>query len=136
MKTIFLIPLLLLSIGAFGQCCQSGIAPPPMTSNVWMPDHSQRASHHGLRAEYDLREVGTVAMARGERPLWEVFQLTATSLGDAARDYRNEHVAVRKARIVWEQDGKCTACLGSVIRRAALQHIVEASRWDAASPRN
>jgi hypothetical protein len=126
MKTIYLIPLLLLGVGAFGQCCQTGIAAPPMTSTVWMPDHSQRASHHGLRAEYDLREVGTVTMAQGERPVWEIYRPAEEApLGDAARDYRKQHAAVTKARIVWEQDGKCIACLRSVIRRSALRHIAE-----------
>jgi hypothetical protein len=134
MKTIYLIPLLLLSIGAFGQCCRTGIASPPMANSVWMPEHPLRATHHGLRAESDLREVGTVTMARGERPLWEVYQPEEIALGDAARDYRMQHAAVKKASIVWEQEGKCTACLRSVIR-AALLHIAEAPGSDDALSR-
>ncbi|MFI5109841.1 MAG: hypothetical protein ACHP78_13480 [Terriglobales bacterium] len=106
MKTIFLIPLLLLGVGAFGQCCQSSIGAAPMTSTWTAPDHSLHASRHGLGTEYDLRESGGVTMARGELPAWEVISLTEeTPLGDVARDYRKEHAAAQKARIVWEQVG-------------------------------
>jgi len=104
MKTIFLIPLLLLlGVGAFGQCCQSSMA---MTSGWSAPDHSQRAERHGLGAEHDLRESSGVTMARGELAAWEVLSpAEETPLGDVARDYRKEHAAAEKARIVWEQVG-------------------------------
>ena len=107
MKTIFLISLLLLlGVGAFGQCCQSSIAAAPMTSTWAAPDHSLRASRHGLAPEYDLREIGGITMAQGELPAWEVMSpAEETPLGDVARDYRREHAAARKARIVWEQVG-------------------------------
>jgi hypothetical protein len=106
MKTIFLIPLLLLlGVGAFGQCCQS-IAAAPMTSVWTAPDHAQRAMRHSLGTEYDLREIGGITMAQGELPAWEVLSPAAeTPLGDVARDYRKEHAVARKARIVWEQVG-------------------------------
>jgi len=107
MKTIFLISLLLLlGVGAFGQCCQSSMAAPAMTSAWTAPDHSQRAMRHGLATEYDLREIGGVTMARGELPAWEVMSpAEETPLGDVARDYRKEHETAKKARIVWEQVG-------------------------------
>jgi len=105
MRTIFLIPLLLLlGVGAFGQCCQS--SGPSMTGGWSAPDHSQRAMHHSLATEYDLREIGGVTMARGELPAWEVMSpVEETPLGDVARDYRKEHETAEKARIVWEQVG-------------------------------
>ena len=90
MKTTFLMSLLmLLSVGAFGQCCQSS-ASPAMGGVNWGPDHSQPATVHALAVEHDLREAGGVTMAHGERPAWEVMGLVeeTTSLGDAARDYR------------------------------------------------
>jgi hypothetical protein len=53
-----------------------------------------------------LQEVGGVTMAQGEMPVWEIFRPeNETPLGDAARDYRKEHAAAQKARIVWEQVG-------------------------------
>jgi|SRR5208282_110140 len=109
MKTIFLITLLLLlSVGAFGQCCQSGIgAGGPQMESAWSPpDHSLNAAPHSLGAEHDLREHGGVSMARGELAAWEVLSpAVETPLGDVARDYRKEHAAARRARIVWEQVG-------------------------------
>jgi len=108
MKTIFLISLLLLlGVGAFGQCCQfSSVPTPPMSSTVWMPDHSMHATRHALGAEYNLQEIGGVTMAQGEMPAWEIFRpVDETPLGDAARAYRKEHAAAEKARIVWEQVG-------------------------------
>jgi hypothetical protein len=122
MKPILLISLLLLSVGAFGQCCLPFMTPPPMASSVRMPEHPLQATPHGLAAEHDLREVGSVMMAQGERPVWEVYHPVETPLGDAARDYRQQHEAVEKASVVWEQDGHCPACLRSAIRRCALRH--------------
>jgi len=105
MKTVFLMLLLLLSVGAFGQCC-SVIAPPQMTSPWSWPDHSMRASRHSLAPEFDLQEAGGATMAQGERPAWEIFNAPTIPLGDIARDYRKEHLIAKKARIVWEQVGR------------------------------
>lgn len=109
MKTFLLMFLLLLSVGAFGQCCQytnaSAIAPPQMSATWSAPDHSMHASRHSLGIEYNLQEPGGVTMAQGERPAWEVYNVEPTPLGDAARDYRKQHLAARKAQIVWEQVG-------------------------------
>lgn len=105
MKTMLLVItlLLLLGVGAFGQCCQSSIGSAPMNSVWTAPDHSLRAERHGLAPERDLREAGGVTMAQGELPAWEVLSPAAEiPLGDVARDYRKEHAAARKARIVWE----------------------------------
>jgi len=102
MKTTFLISLLLLSVGAFGQCCAL-----PSMGPVWAgPDHSLPAMPHSLAPERDLRERGGVTMAQGERPAWEVMgSAEEMPLGDAAREYRKEHATAKKARIVWEQVG-------------------------------
>ncbi|MFZ3212850.1 MAG: hypothetical protein WA188_15210 [Terriglobales bacterium] len=104
MKTIFLIPLLLLlGVGAFGQI---GGGSPQMES-VWTPpDHALHAEPHAMSAEHDLREHSGVSMARGELPAWEVLRpAEEIPLGDVARDYRREHASARRARIVWEQVG-------------------------------
>ena len=75
MKTMLLVItlLLLLGVGAFGQCCQSSIGSAPMNSVWTAPDHSLRAERHGLAPERDLREAGGVTMAQGELPAWEVL---------------------------------------------------------------
>ena len=106
MKATFLMSLLLLSVGAFGQCCQSAAAP-AMGNVSWGLDHALPATEHGLAPERDLRGPGGTTMAHGERPAWEVMSLVeeTTSLGDAARNYRKEHAAAEKARIIWEQVG-------------------------------
>lgn len=110
MKTVLLMMmlLLLLSVGAFAQCCQytsvaPAVAPPQMGTNWSPPDHPMHASRHSLALEQDLTEVGGVTMAQGERPAWEVYHVEQISLGDAARDYRKQHLTARKAQIVWEQ---------------------------------
>ncbi len=106
MKSIFLIPLLLLlGVGAFGQST-IGAGGPQMESAWAPPDHSLRAEPHGLSAERDLRERGGVSMARGELPAWEVLNpAEEIPLGDVARNYRKQHAAAKRARIVWEQVG-------------------------------
>lgn len=109
MKTVFLMLLLLLSVGAFGQCCQytnaTTIAPAQMGTTWSSPDHPMHASRHSLAFEQDLKEVGGVTMAQGERPAWEVYNVEPISLGDAARDYRKQHLTAKKAQIVWEKIG-------------------------------
>ena len=73
---------------------------------ITWPDHSLRAASHGLATEHDLRGIGGVEMAHGERPAWEVLSPAAeTPLGDVARDYRKEHAVAKKACIVWKQVG-------------------------------
>ena len=103
MKTsLLLLPLLLLSVGAFGQCCQTSGVQPQMSTPWMVPDHAMRASQHGLGIEYDLQERGGSTMARGERPAWEVYDANEVSLGDFAREYRKQHLTARKALFVWD----------------------------------
>jgi len=110
MKTIFVLFVVLLSVGAFGQCCQQMNAPtipPAQLGTTWTTvDHPMRATRHSLAVEQDLRELGGSTMAQGERPVWEVVSFDSISLGEAAREYRKEHLAAPKAQIVWEKIGK------------------------------
>jgi hypothetical protein len=118
MKTIFLIPILLLGTAAFGQY-GSSVSSSAMTSTFSAPDHAWRATRHGLGIEYDLRESSGITMGQGELPAWEIPGLGyETPLGDAARDYRKEHASALRAHLMWEQNGDCPACLRYSIWRS------------------
>lgn len=74
------------------------------TNTVQMPEHPQHASQHAMSAEQSLLDISTVTIAHGERPLWEFgYSKTEPSLGAFARDYREKHAKVEKARVVWNQ---------------------------------
>jgi hypothetical protein len=93
---LFVFALVMLVGNAFGQCCQYSNTV-PMVPTWQPPDHSLRAEPHGLGVERDLRERGGITMAQGERPAWELDWPAEKSLGDVAREYREEHKKVKKA---------------------------------------
>jgi len=54
-----------------------------------------------------LQGSGSVYVAEGERPLWEVApkEPPAVPLGDVARAYRKQHETAKKAQFVYQQVG-------------------------------
>lgn len=75
-----------------------------------LPDHPQHASAHPLATEQPLVGGGsadTYTYAQGERPLWEFSGMVPPPmpLGDVARAFRKEKLAVKKAEKVLEKQG-------------------------------
>jgi hypothetical protein len=88
------------AIGVSGQV--SGNAISAQVQPFTMPDHAEHATQTSLASEQTLREHSGGTVAKGERPLWEVYQLSPeTPLGDSARAVRKEHASARKATIFW-----------------------------------
>jgi hypothetical protein len=101
MKTTIIVLCLLCATAALAQNA-------PVLSNqpqmVVMTDHPQHASEHAMATESSLFSTNSpYSFAKGEVPLAELGSLEyQIPLGDVARAYRKEHVAVPKAGKVSE----------------------------------
>ena len=101
--TLFALCLLcfLCATSAFGQTSA------PVLSNIPQPlqmqEHSQHAAEHPMAVKSSLLSASPYGYAKGEVPLAELGSLPyQTPLGDIARAYRKERVAVPKAAKVSE----------------------------------
>jgi hypothetical protein len=104
MKKILFAIVFLSASAAFGQAGSISAQAQP----VAFPDHPQHASLSAMACEHPL--VGGASdnytYAQGERPLWEFGPVSQpVPLGDIARAYRKEKVAVKKAEISFEKQG-------------------------------
>ena len=97
MKITLLILLVFCTATVFGQTASVLSSQPQM---VTLPEHPQHAEQHELAAERPLvgGSPNTYTYAQGERPLWEFGPSfpPPTPLGDVARAYRKEKVALKK----------------------------------------
>lgn len=94
----------LCTTAALGQ----SLGAPAMSSTYQMTGHQQQASAHPMAQEQNLLQgSGSVYIAQGERPLWEVAppEPPAVPLGDIARMLKKEHETAKKAQFVYEQVG-------------------------------
>ena len=99
MKTALFVLCFLGATAALGQSTGSAM----MSSTVQMPNHAEHASQQPLAQEQNLLERSSYLIAQGERPLWEVQQVSKSRpvpLGDIARMFRKDHELVKKADIV------------------------------------
>jgi len=104
MKTVLLAFMILCAATALGQAGSISSQAVPLT----FADHPQHASLGAMACEHPL--VGGASdnytYAQGEQPLWEFGPVSVpTPLGDVARAYRKEKVAVKKSEIVFEKQG-------------------------------
>lgn len=102
--TILTLFILVAATAAFGQAGSSISSEAHMTI---VPDHPQHADRHDLADEHALVGGGSVTYAHGERPLSELGSPspTPTPLGDVARAFRKEKLAIKKAEVVFEKQG-------------------------------
>jgi hypothetical protein len=87
---------------AFGQSAigSSGLNAQPVIYEF--ASHEVRAQQQGMGLTHNIMEESLNVTARGVRPLWEVhIPSTSVPLCDSARMLRKEHVAAKKAEIVW-----------------------------------
>ena len=106
MKITLTILFLLCTVAAFGQAAGSISS---QVSIVEIPDHPAHAELREMAQERPLvgGSCNTYTYAQGERPLWEFGPVAPppTPLGDIARAYRKEKLAVKRAEIVFEKQG-------------------------------
>lgn len=106
MKITLFVAFLLLAAAAFGQASYTVSSQAQM---LQIPDHPQHADQHALATEYSLLGNNTYTYASGERPLWDFAPAPqcqpTTPLGDVARAFRKEKLAIKKAEIVFEKQG-------------------------------
>jgi hypothetical protein len=97
---------LLLATMAFGQASYTVSGQAQM---LQIPDHPQHADQHALATEHSLLGSNSITYASGERPLWDFAPApqaqTTTPLGDVARAFRKEKLAIKKAEIIFEKQG-------------------------------
>ena len=97
---VFLLVVCALSVGAVGQV--GGGTMNSQAHALVMSGNPQHASQTAMSAEHTLMGRSTTISAHGERPLWEVMpEAPVVPLGDSSRAVRKEHVAAKKAVIVW-----------------------------------
>ncbi len=94
-------------LAGFAMSAFAQTAVPVLTWNgeptmLTMPEHTHHASQTPMAEEKSILEHSDSVAAHGERPLWEVMQAAPfVCLGDAARDFKQEHATSRKASVVW-----------------------------------
>jgi hypothetical protein len=82
---------------------------PNQVQMVVIPEHVAHASQHEMATEHPLVGGGsdTYTYAQGERPLWEFGPVSEpTPLGDIARVYRREKLALKKAEVILNKQGQ------------------------------
>lgn len=101
MKGIIFSFLLICATGAFGQSYLSN-EPAPIT----ITDHPGHAEVHAMAKDQNVwGPESPYTFGKGEIPLREVARAsTEIPLGDVARKLRKEHVADKKATILWENN--------------------------------
>jgi hypothetical protein len=96
--------LFLCSAAAFGQV-GSAISSTPVVLEI--SGHPEHASVHSMATESPVIGGESVTTAHGEQPLWQFGPVSEpVSLGEVAREYRQEKLTARKAEFVFEKQGK------------------------------
>jgi hypothetical protein len=105
MKPALLAAIVLCTTAALGQAI-GGALPASSMANVYqMTTHAQHASPQQMAQEQSLfAGAGSITMAQGERPLWEVAPPDPpyVPLGDTARMLKKQHESTKKAQFVFE----------------------------------
>ena len=103
MKTILILLCLLFATTAFAQHAGPGISSQPQIYTF--PDHPGHASYASMAREQSILPGMSYSSAQGEKPASDFpHQATAEeaiSLGTVARELRQQHAQVKKARVVW-----------------------------------
>ena len=101
-KTLFLL-CLLFATAAFAQRAGAGISNQPQIYTF--PEHPGHASYASMAHEQSILPGTSYSSAQGERPASDFPQQAtaaeAVSLGTVARELRQQHTQVKKARVVW-----------------------------------
>jgi hypothetical protein len=101
MKTILLVLSLLCSAAASAQFYQAGGGSRDATPVIYEPpSHPQHADYAPMMQEHSVIS-GSYSSAQGERPASDFPQAPGISLGDYARQLKQQHEVLKKSRVVW-----------------------------------
>ena len=103
MKTTLLVLSFLCFAGAaFGQASVGGVGLSAEPVVYDFRSHAGHAAQQDMGRHQDIMGQYNNVQAHGVRPLWEVATPAyVVPLGDSARMLRKEHMAAKKAEIVW-----------------------------------
>jgi hypothetical protein len=65
------------------------------------PDHPAHAGFAPIRSEVSIYPGTSYVSAQGDRPASDFPQAVSPSLGDMARELKQEHALVKKSTTVW-----------------------------------
>ena len=103
MKTMFCLFCVFFASAAFGQNVVGASVLSNEPYRIMVPEHPEHASQKPMLAEQSLLHTSTFTSAHGERPLWEVAPVKEeVPLGNVAREYRKEHIIVKRSATVVE----------------------------------
>jgi len=89
-----------MAFGQAGGATSSGLSAEPTIYEF--QSHLGHAAQQGMGQAQDIMETSINVQAHGVRPLWEFASpAKVVPLGDSARILKQEHVAAKKAEIVW-----------------------------------
>ena len=96
MKTALLVTVVLCASAAFGQVATASLSAQPQI--YAFDSHPAHAARTPMAQEQSLNGGEAYVIAHGERPLWELATpVCETPLGDSARQFREQHLAAKKA---------------------------------------
>ncbi len=100
-KTLFVL-CLLSTTAAFAQYYSSGASSISNQPQIYQsPSHPAHAAYSPMSQEQNVLAATSYASAQGERPASDFPQAEAVSLGTFARELREQHAQLKKARVVW-----------------------------------
>jgi len=101
-KTLFLL-CLLSTTAAFAQVGGSYISSQPQI--YYSPSHPEHAGYTPMSSERSILPSAGYSVAQGERPASDLPHpapaAEAISLGEIARQLRQQHAQLKKSRVVW-----------------------------------
>ena len=101
MKKILFVLCLLSATAAFAQNSISGSSLNTQPMVYQFQSTPAHASYAPMSQERSVLASASYSSAQGERPASDFPQAEGVSLGAFAREFRKQHAAVKKARIVW-----------------------------------
>ena len=101
MKKILFVLCLLSTAAAFAQNNIGAYSLNNQTQVYSFQSHTEHAGYAPMSQERSVLASASYSSAQGERPASDFPQAEGVSLGAFAREFRKQHAAVKKARIVW-----------------------------------
>jgi hypothetical protein len=101
MKKILFVLCLALTTAAVAQNNLGANTVNPQVQSYNFSSHPQHAAYAAMSQEQSILASTSYSSAQGERPASDFPQPEDVSLGIAARELRDQHVAVKKSHVIW-----------------------------------
>ena len=101
MKKILFVLCLLSTAAAFAQNNIGANSLSNQTQVYQFQSHTEHAGYVPMSQERSVLAAASYTSAQGERRASDFPQAEGVSLGAFAREFRQQHAHVRKARVVW-----------------------------------